>query len=126
MTAVPDRERTAVALEGAIGRLLLLGALVGVVFLLVGVALMVATGISPTSGTARGFDASRLVPDILAGHAEGFLWTGIVILIATPIARVAGQLLLFTSRRDARMAGVAIAILAIVGLGVVLGSLPPA
>ena len=125
MTAVPDRDRTAAALEAAIGRLLLLGALVGVASLLVGVGLMVAGGISPTSDSASGFDAGRVGPDIVAGRPEGFLWTGIVILIATPIARVAGELLAFAWQRDTRMAGLAAAILAVVALGVVLGGLSP-
>jgi uncharacterized membrane protein len=119
-------DATAAALELAIGRVLVLGALVGVGFLLAGVALMVAGGISPTSGTATGFDAGRLGQDLLGGRPEGFLWAGIAILIATPVVRVVGELVAFAWRRDRTMAAVAAAILGIISLGVVLGSIPEA
>ena len=124
--APPAPDDAAAALELAIGRVLVLGALVGVGFLLVGVALMVAGGISPTSGTAAGFDAGRLGGDLLGGRPEGFLWTGIAILIATPVVRVLGELVAFARRRDRVMAAVAAAILGIISLGVVLGSFPEA
>jgi uncharacterized membrane protein len=119
-------DATAAALERTIGRVLVVGALVGVAFLLVGVGLMVADGISPTSGTATGFDATRLVSDLLAGRPEGFLWAGIAVLIATPVVRVVGELAAFAYRRDRVMAAVAAAILGIICLGVVLGSFPEA
>jgi uncharacterized membrane protein len=122
----PRAGDAAVALEQAIGRVLVLGALIGVAFLLVGVGLMVAGGISPTSGTATGFDATRLVDDLLAGRPEGFLWAGIAILIATPVVRVIGELAVFARRRDRVMTAVAAAILGIICLGVVLGSFPEA
>jgi uncharacterized membrane protein len=122
----PANDAVAEALERAIGRVLVVGAMLGVAFLLVGVGLMVAGGISPTSGTATGFDPARLLDDLLAGRAEGFLWTGIAILVATPIVRVLGELAAFAYRRDAVMTGVAAAILGIICLGVVLGSFPEA
>jgi uncharacterized membrane protein len=122
----PDSERTAAALESAIGRILAIGALVGVGLLLVGVGLMVAGGIEPTSGTATGFDATRIVPDVLAVRPEGFLWAGIAILIATPVVRVLGELAAFAYRGDRLMAAIAAIILGIIFLGVVLGSIPEA
>ena len=112
------------ALERAIGRVLVLGALVGVGLLLVGVGLMVAGGIAPTSGTATGFDLGRLGPDLLAGRVDGFLWAGIAVLIATPVVRVVGELAAFAWRRDPVMTAVAAGILAVIVLGVVLGSVP--
>ena len=121
----PD-EASAAALEAVIGRVLAIGALVGVALLLVGVGLMVANGISPTSGTATGFDPARVAPDLAGGRPEGFLWAGIVILIATPVVRVLGELAAFTARRDRVMAAIAAAILGIILLGVVVGSIPEA
>ena len=119
-------DASAAALEVAIGRVLAIGALVGVALLLVGVGLMVANGISPTSGTATGFDPARIAPDLAGGRPEGFLWTGIAILIATPVVRVLGELAAFAARRDRVMAAIAAAILGIILLGVVLGSIPDA
>jgi len=118
--------RPVARLEATIGRLLAAGALAGVALLLVGVVLMISRGISPTSGDAPGFDAARLVGDVAAGRPEGFLWAGIAILIATPVARVVGELVAFAYRRDRLMAGIAAAILGIIVLGVTLGSIPEA
>lgn len=108
------------SVELAIGRLLFAGTVLGVGLLLAGVVLMAFAGIDPTGGAGPRFDARRVVPDLLAARPEGFLWAGIVVLIATPVARVVGELIAFALRRDRVMALVAVAILGIIGLSVVL------
>jgi uncharacterized membrane protein len=106
------------SVELAIARLLFAGSLAGVALLLVGVLLMAAAGIDPTRGSAPPFDPARLVGDVVALRPEGFLWAGIVVLVATPIARVIGELIAFSLRRDRPMVLVAIAVLGIIGLSV--------
>lgn len=118
-TTTPGDE-TALAVESAVARLLLAGTLAGVAALGVGVVLMAGSGISPTSETYPDFEAGRLVPDLLALRAEGFLWLGIVVLVATPVVRVIGELAAFGIRRDRPMVAVSVAILGIIGLSVAL------
>ncbi len=108
------------SVELAIGRLLFAGTVFGVALLLVGVVLMALAGIDPTRSVSPQFDAARIAPDLLAARPEGFLWAGIAVLIATPVARVIGELVAFAIRRDRAMALVAVAILGIIGLSVVL------
>jgi uncharacterized membrane protein len=110
----------ATGLEERIGRLLLAGTLVGIGLLLAGVTLMALAGIDPTSGGSPEFDIARLLPDLLRLRPEGFLWAGIVVLIATPVARVVGELVAFAVRRDRAMTMVAAAILGIIGASVAL------
>lgn len=126
MTTAPTRGSTDVVpqstgpVELAIGRLLFAGTVFGIGLLLVGVVLMAMSGIDPTRSGSPPFDAGRVVPDLLRARPEGFLWAGIVVLIATPVARVIGELVAFAVRRDRAMALVAMAILGIIGLSVVL------
>lgn len=107
-------------MEARIGRLLFVGTVVGVALLLIGVVLMGAHGIDPSRGSYAAFDVTRVLPDLLAGRPEGFLWAGIMVVIATPVARVLGELSAFLMRRDGPMAVVAFAILGIIGLSVAL------
>lgn len=113
------RRRSSEDVEAVIARLLLGGAVVGVALLAVGVVLMAVNGISPESPTFPPFEPATLLADMVALRPEGFLWAGIVILIATPIARVMGELVTFAMRGDRIMAGVAVAILGVVALSVV-------
>jgi len=118
MTSQEQRTEPA-QVEAVIARLLIAGTLVGVGLLAVGVALMAVRGISPESVAFPPFDPATVAADLAALRPEGFLWAGIVILIATPIARVIGELITFSIRGDRVMAGVALAILGVVALSVV-------
>jgi len=104
--------------ERVIARLLLVGTVAGIVLLAIGVALMAINGISPVAATFPAFDPLTLLADLAAFRPEGFLWAGIVILIATPIARVVGELVTYTVRGDRALALVALAILGVIGLSV--------
>lgn len=107
-----------IGIELAIARLLLGGALIGIALLAVGVVLMVAADISPNVAAFPPFDPSSIPADLVALQPEGFLWAGILVLIATPIARVIGELVAFAARRDRLMAGVAAGILVVIVLSV--------
>jgi uncharacterized membrane protein len=118
---IPEQRAASADVDHVIARLLLVGAVIGVVFLAIGVVLMAVNGISPESSTFPAFDPGTLVPDLGALRPEGFLWVGIVILIATPIARVIGELITFTMNGDRTLAMVALGILGVIALSVFAG-----
>ncbi|HKG57567.1 MAG TPA: DUF1634 domain-containing protein [Candidatus Limnocylindrales bacterium] len=106
-------------LDLPIARLLTLGTYLSVALLVAGVAAMAATGQSPLD-TDAGFDAARIPADIAALRPEGFLWLGLVVVIATPSARVAASLVGYLRRADRVMAVVSILILCVIALSVAL------
>ena len=102
-----------------IARVLAIGAVLAVGLLVIGIVLMLGAGISPDAEAFPVFDPALVVGDLLALRPAGFLWAGIVVVIATPVVRVAGELLGFSLRRDRRMALVAAGVLAIIAVSVV-------
>jgi uncharacterized membrane protein len=120
MTAPRIRPDDTDAVEMAIARLLLAGTLAGMALLVAGIALMAANGIEPDAAEFPPFDPATILADLAALQPEGFLWAGIVVIVATPIARVLGELVAFARRRDRLMTGVAAAILAVVALSVIV------
>ncbi|HET9520509.1 MAG TPA: DUF1634 domain-containing protein [Candidatus Limnocylindrales bacterium] len=107
-------------LDRSIARLLTVGTYGSVALLGVGVVLMLAAGIAPLAGGPR-FELGLLVDDLVHLRPAGFLWLGIVAVIATPSARVLASLIGYARNRERRMAIVAALILAIIALSVVLG-----
>jgi uncharacterized membrane protein len=101
-----------------IGRLLIAVTYTAVAFLLVGVALMIAAGISPLAGGPP-LDLGHLAGDVAALAPAAFLWLGILAVIATPLSRVVASAVGFARVGDRSMVGVAIAILAVITLGIV-------
>jgi uncharacterized membrane protein len=120
--APPPDARTR-ELELAIARLLNVGALASVLLLATGVILAAAAGISPLDGSVPPFDPAQIVPDILALRPEGFLWLGLVFVIATPASRVIASLIGFASTREWLMALVSLAVLAVIAASVALSSI---
>jgi uncharacterized membrane protein len=110
-----------VDLDRAIARLLTAGTYLGVALLAVGVLGMITAGTSPFDTTFPGFDATRLPSDLTALRPAGFLWSGLLVIIATPVIRVAAALVAFLRAGDRRMALISAGILAVIALGVVLG-----
>jgi uncharacterized membrane protein len=109
----------AVSLERSIARLLTIGTYASVALLVLGVVLMLATGIAPRSG-GPAFDITKLVSDLLALRPAGFIWLGLVAVVATPAARVLTALIGYARRRDRTMAIVAALILVVIALSVAL------
>jgi uncharacterized membrane protein len=107
-------------LDRSIARLLTVGTYGSVALLGVGVVLMLAAGIAPLAGGPR-FELDLLVDDLVHLRPAGFLWLGIVAVIATPSARVVASLIAFARNGERRMAIVAALILAIIVLSVALG-----
>jgi uncharacterized membrane protein len=106
-------------LDRSIARILTVGTYASVALLGVGVALMLAAGIAPLAGGPR-FELDLLVDDLLHIRPAGFLWLGIVAVIATPSARVVASLIGFARRGERTMAIVSVLILAVIALSVAL------
>jgi uncharacterized membrane protein len=108
-------------LDRSIARLLAIGTLASVALLGIGVVLLFTAGIAPLAG-APPFEPSRLVDDIAALRPAGFLWLGLVVVVATPTSRVVASLVGYLRRGERAMAVVAVLILVVllasVGLAV--------
>lgn len=109
------------ALDLRIARLLTVGSYVGVALLVVGVALMTLAGHSPLDTPLHGFDPGAIAGDIAAGRPEGALWLGLLVLLATPAARVTASLAGFVRSGEREMVVVSAAILLVIAAGVVVG-----
>lgn len=103
--------------ERRIGRLLIAMTYVAVALLVVGVGLMVAAGISPLAAGPP-FDPAAIPAQVAAAMPEGFLWLGIMVVIATPIVRVIGAAIAYASAAQWTMVVISVAILLVIALGV--------
>jgi uncharacterized membrane protein len=111
---------TAYTMEAAVARLLVVGTWLAMGLVLVGVILMLATGVDPLDhGAVPPFQLTAIPGEILALEPQGFLWAGIVLIIALPIGRVVVSGLGFLAARDLRMAGISLAVLVVVLVSVV-------
>ena len=66
------------------------------------------------------FDLGRLVPDLAAFRPAGVIWLGLVLVVATPAARVGASLVGYARRGERAMAIVASLILLVIAVSVVL------
>ncbi len=107
------------ALERTIARLLTVGTYVSIGLLVIGLGLMFAAGIDPLSG-GPALDPRRLVPDVLALRPAGFLWLGLLAVVATPAARVGASLVGFARAGERPMVAVAGLILVVIAVSVAL------
>jgi uncharacterized membrane protein len=106
---------TAYAMEAVVARLLVVGTWLAMGLVLAGVILMLADGIDPLDhGAVPPFQLTAIPSQILALEPVGFLWAGIVLIIALPIGRVVVSGLGFLAARDLRMAGISLAVLVVV------------
>jgi len=103
--------------ERTIGRLLIAMTYVSVALMGVGVVLMFANGISPLDAGPP-LDPGDLGAEILGLQPAGFLWLGLLIVIAAPIARVVLAAIAYARDRDRTMVLVSIAILAVLAVAV--------
>ncbi len=111
----------AAGLEGRVAGLLRLGTYGAVGLIMCGVILMLASGRSPLD-QASAFDPAHLVDDLIALRPTGFLWLGLLVVLATPAARVAVSVAGFARAAEPRMAGVAVLVLVVIGAGILFGT----
>jgi uncharacterized membrane protein len=103
--------------DRTVGRLLIAVTYVAALLLTIGVLLMVAAGISPLSG-GPALDLSTLVADLVSLQPAGFLWLGLLTVIATPLSRVVAAAIGFGRAGDREMVAVAMGILAVIAVSI--------
>ena len=106
-----------VAAEALIGRLLIAVTYVAVGLLVIGVALMIADGISPLSGGPE-LHLASLWSGLLALDPAAFLWLGLLAVVAAPIGRVIVAAVAYARDGDRLMVAIALGILAVIAVGV--------
>jgi uncharacterized membrane protein len=106
-------------LDRSIARLLTYGTYVSVGLLGIGALLMFTRRIAPLAGGPP-FQPELVIDDVVHLRAAGFMWLGLIAVIATPTARVVAALIGFVRRGERTMALVAMLVLAVIGLSVVL------
>jgi uncharacterized membrane protein len=108
-------------LEATVSRVLKMGTYAGIALIAVGVVLMVIDGRSPLD-VAPSLDLGRLAADLAALQPSAFLWLGVLLVLATPPARVLTALIGYLRGGEREMAVVATLILIVIALGVVAGT----
>jgi uncharacterized membrane protein len=103
--------------ERTIGRLLIGMTYVSVALMAVGVVLMFAKGISPLD-PGPPLDPTQLVAQVTSLQPAGFLWLGLLIVIAAPIVRVVLAARAYARDNDRTMVLVSIAILIVLAIAV--------
>ena len=118
--AAPPPSSAPASLETALAHVLQVGTYVSIGLILVGSLLLIGSGTSPLAA-APALSLEQLPADLLAGRPAGFLWLGILGVIATPGLRVLRALVGFWRRGEPRMAGIALAVLVVIAAGVIVG-----
>jgi uncharacterized membrane protein len=102
-------------LEATISRLLVVGTYVAIGLVLIGVIGMLAAGIDPLTHVATpAFALDEIPAQVRALEPEGFLWLGLVCVLALPLGRVIVAGVGFLVARDIRLALVSLAVLLVV------------
>lgn len=111
-----EAERQSAA-ERRIGRLLIVMTYASVGLLTIGVGLLLGAGISPVAG-GPGLDLSAIGAQLVALDPAGFLWLGLLAVVAAPISRVVLAAVVYLRADDWPMVAVAVGILAIIAIGI--------
>jgi uncharacterized membrane protein len=110
--------RPARSLDEVVHSILMVGFVVSAALFLIGLGLSLWQQQPLPSATVNPAEAFRL---ILALQPVGFLSLGLVVLIATPMLRAVGSILVFVWQRDWRYAGVTLLVLLIMIASIALG-----
>ena len=108
-------------LDRLIGRLLTIGTYTSVLLIAIGTVLMFESRIDPLAGGPP-FEPGLIVDDITHGRPVGYMWLGMLVLLATPILRVIVSLFGFATRGERTMAIVAVLILVVIAASIALGN----
>ena len=107
-------------LESILARVLQAGTYASIALVAIGVVLFTGAGGSPLD-PGPPLDVAGIAADVAAGQPGGFLWLGVLGIVATPGLRVVGALIGFARRGERAMTIVAALILVVVALGVIAG-----
>jgi uncharacterized membrane protein len=108
------------SLESTIARLLTVGTYLSIALVAVGSLLLIGSGRSPLEA-APPFDPAGVLVDVAALRPEGFLWLGIIAVLAAPATRVLVGLVGFGRAGEWIMVGVSGLILLVIAAGVIAG-----
>jgi uncharacterized membrane protein len=101
----------------AVSRLLLAGLIVAIGLMLAGAIIAAVRG----AGSVEDLSSITRLPHLLATlDATGFIDLGLLVLLATPAARVVALLIVFAARRQWLFAGVSFAVMVILALSAFL------
>ena len=119
MTAGPHRSPAA-DLDRTVGRLLTIGTNAAVLLLAIGCVLLFAYRLDPLAGGPP-LEPGLIIDDITHLQPAGFIWLGLLVLLATPVMRVVVSLRGFIIRGERTMSIVAALILVVIALSIALG-----
>jgi uncharacterized membrane protein len=110
-------DRTSARDRGTVTVLLRVGLAVGLALMATGLILALIEGRLMAHSVTLG-----QIPDLLAhGRPSAFMAAGVLVLLATPIARVMALMVLFARQDDRRFAVVATVVALLLALGTLLG-----
>ena len=105
------------SLDTDIGRLLIALTYLSVLLLVIGVLAMAVAGVSPLAHGPR-FDLAAVPAQLIALSPAGFLWVGLLAVIATPVSRVLAAAIGSFRTGDRWLLLVAIAIMTVIAIAV--------
>jgi uncharacterized membrane protein len=115
---VRDDHRAEARLNAVISRVLVVGLLIAVGLLVIGVILAAAR---PGATVVDSTSISDIPAQLAAGEPSGFLQLGLLVLLATPFARVVALGIAYTQMRQWLFAGISALVAVLLVVGAVLG-----
>lgn len=115
---VRGEHREEMRLNSVISRVLVVGLLTAIALLLIGVVLTIAR---PEVAIPHATSIKDIPGQLAALEPGGFYQLGLLVLLATPFARVVALGIAYTQRRQWLFAGISFLVMAMLILGAVLG-----
>lgn len=97
------------------------GVLVGAVLSLAGLGFWAVRGFGPVD-SASGSNVGSLLASAITGNPAGIVYLGVIILIATPIFRVALSVLFFAFEKDRKYVAITLLVLGMLVFALVSGA----
>ena len=117
---VTASRQAAFAIEALVARILVAGTYLAIGLILIGVLGLVASGTDPLAhGAIPPFDLPAIPGDLAGLQPVGFIWAGIVIVMALPVGRVVVAGAGFCAAGERRLALVSVLVVLVVALSIV-------
>jgi uncharacterized membrane protein len=117
---VTASRQAAFAIEALVARILVAGTYLAIGLILVGVLGLVASGVDPLAhGAIPPFDLPAIPAELAGLQPTGFIWAGIVTVMALPIGRVVVAGAGFFAAGERRLALVSALVVLVVALSIV-------